>query len=273
LEVTVADLSDVEVALVAAVLALAQVTAEGCPILGGSMVRVFRGGPPVTALVVDRATGVVEISVFPVPNATRDRTRWGVQSTTLSIASGLSATVSGQTATFEGAALGGELAGVLVNDQPLVYQAQTGDTAALVAAALADQIRATQICGLDQSTLTIPGAVTLVARTTGLAAVLQEWARQEQEVRISVWAPTPKARDLVCSAIGAGLAQIAFLTLADGSAGRLVYRKTASFDDDQVASVYRRELVYDVEYGTTVTIQTPTMLFGDLVYNGTPIYV
>jgi hypothetical protein len=273
LEVIVADLSDVEAALVAAILGLAQVNAEGCPILGGSVVRVFRGGPPVSALVVDRATGIVEISVFPVPNATRDTTRWGVQSTTLSIASGLSATMSGQSATFSGAAVGGELAGLLVNDQPFVYQAQAGDSAALVAAALADQVRVTQICWLQQSTLTIPGAVTLVARTTGQAAVLQEWARQEQEFRISVWAPSPAARDRVCGAIGSALAQIAFLTLADGSAGRLMYRKTASFDDDQVASVYRRELVYDVEYGTTVTIQTPTMLFGDLVYNGTPTYV
>ncbi len=268
-----ADLSDVEAALVVAILALAQRNAEGYAVLGGSIVRVYRGGPPVTALVDDRAAGVVEISVFPVPNATRNTTRWGVQSTTVRIASGLSATASGQTATFSGTALGGELAGLLVNDQPFVYQAQTGDSAALVAAALADQIRATQICWLDFGTLTIPGAVTLVARTTGLAAVLQEWARQEQEFRISVWAPTPAARDQVCSAIGAGLAQIAFLTLADGSGGRLTYRKTASFDDDQVASVYRRELVYDVEYGTTVTVQTPTMLFGDLVYNTTPTYV
>jgi hypothetical protein len=242
-------------------------------VLAGTLVRVFRGAPPVTALVVDRAAGVVDISVFPVPNATRDTTRWGVQSTTMSIACGLSVIVSEQTASFAGAALGGELAGLLVNDQPFVYHAQSGDSAALVAASLADQVRTTQICWLQQSRLSIPGAVTLVARTTGLAAVLQEWARQAQELRISVWAGSPALRDQVCGAIGAGLSQIAFLTLADGSAGRLLYRKTASFDDDQVASVYRRELVYEVEYGTTVTVQTPTMLFGDLVYNTTPIYV
>ncbi len=265
-----ADLCDVENALVAAVAC----AGGGGPVvrLGGQPARVYRGTPPVTGLTLDRAAGLVDVCVFPVPGATRDTTRWGVQTATLAIANGLGAAVSGQSATFAGTALGGELAGVLADGQPFVYAAQAGDSGALVAAALADAIRAVRICWLQQATLTIPGAVTLVARTAGTASVVQEWARQEQEIRISVWAPTPAARDAVCGAISAALAQIAFLTLADGTAGRLRYARTASFDDDQVASVYRRELVFVVEYGTTVTVQRPTMLFGDLDYDGTTIF-
>jgi hypothetical protein len=269
-----ADLSDVEAALVAAI-TQAAMTANGstCPVLGGYALRVYRGTPPNTALTQDRGSGVVDISVFPVPDATRNTTRWGTQSFTTGIMAGLSVSVTGQTATFSGVAVAGELAGLLVNDQPFVYRASAGDTAALVAASLADLVRATQICWLQNASLKIPGAVTLVARTAGVASVLQEWARQSQDVRISVWAPSPASRDAVCGALSAALAQISFLLLADGSSGRLIYRKTASFDDDQVASIYRRDFVFEIEYGTTISLQTPTMLFGDTDYNGVPIYI
>jgi hypothetical protein len=43
-------------------------------------------------------------------------------------------------------------------------------------------------------------------------------------------------------------------------------------DDGRDASTYRRDLIYDVEYATTIGIVSPTMLFGDLVWNGTPIF-
>jgi hypothetical protein len=50
------------------------------------------------------------------------------------------------------------------------------------------------------------------------------------------------------------------------------YRSTACFDDDQDAQQYRRDLVYDVEYGTTFEQAAPSMLFGDLMFSGTPFY-
>ncbi len=268
-----ADLSDVENALVAAILAAAENGPGQFPLIGGNFVRVYRGTPPVAGLSVDRSTGLSDICVFSAPDATRNTTRWGVQSALLAIAAGLSATVSGQSATFAGSAVAGELAGLLVNDQPFVYQAQAGDSAALVAAALADLVRATEIVWVTGATLTIPAAVTLVARTAGVATVVQEWARQEQVFRLSVWSPSPGVRDMVCAALGAALAQVTFLTLADGTAARLRYDKTASFDADQVASIYQRDLLYAVEYATTVTTQSPVMLFGDSDYNTVPTFV
>ncbi len=268
-----ADLCDVEAALVAAILGVAVPGSGPFPLLGGVAVRVYRGTPEVSALSQDAARCVVDITVFPVPEATRNTTRWGSLSTTSSIAAGLSVTLAGQTAIFSGVAVAGELAGVLVDGQPYVYQAQAGDSADLIAAALGQEVRAQQVAWVQNGSLTIPGATTLVARTAGVASVFEECARQEQDFRVSVFAPSPAARDTVCRALGSALSIVAFLTLADGTAGRLRYQKTASFDGDQVASIYRRELVYSVEYGTTITLLTPAMLFGDLVYNETSIYV
>ncbi len=268
-----ADLCDVEAALVAAISGAAVPGTGVLPVLGGVAVRVYRGTPQISALTQDAASCIVDVIVFPVPDATRNTTRWGCLSTTSAIAAGLSVIMTGQTATFSGVAVAGELAGVLVDGQPYVYQARTGDSADLVAATLGQDVRAQQVAWVQNASLTIPGATNLVARTAGVASVFEECARQEQDFRVSVFAPTPAARDGVCRALGSALSIIGFLTLADGTAGRLRYQKTASFDGDQVASVYRRDIVYSVEYSTTSTLQTPTMLFGDLIHDGTSIYV
>ena len=268
-----ADLSDVEKALVEAITAAAVTTSDNLPQIGGNPVRVYRGSPATAGLGLDRGGYVTDICIFPVPDATRNTTRWGATSSLLTIAGGLSATVYGQTATFTGAATGGELAGLLINGQPFVYRAQAGDSAALVAAALADLVRNAQIVWVSGSTLTIPAAVTLVARTAGVASVVQELGRQEQDFRISVWSPNPALRDAVCHDIGSALASLAFLPLADGSTARLRYEKTASDDADQVASVYRRELIYKAEYSTTTTAQSPVMLFGASDYNMVPTFI
>jgi hypothetical protein len=268
-----ADLCDVETALVAAILAAGAAGQGVFPLLGGFAVRVYRGTAEVTALTQDAGSAIVDVSVFPVPGATRNTTRWGYLMATSSVAAGLSVVTSGQTATFSGVAVAGELAGVLVTGQPYVYQAQAGDNADLVASALGTDVRATQVAWVQGSILTVPGAVTFVARTAGIATLFEETGRQEQEFRISVFAPSPAARDAVCRALGSALSSIAFLTLADGTSGRLRYHETASFDGDQVASIYRRDLIFQVEYGTTATLVTPQMLFGDLIYNGASIYV
>jgi hypothetical protein len=179
---------------------------------------------------------------------------------------------SGMSATFFGDASAGDLAGVLINQQVFIYQAQAGDSAALVAASLADAVRAKMICWLSGATLSAPGAFNFIARTASSVIAIEEWSRQEQGFQVSVWSPTPTLRDGAAQVIGGLLAQTSFLTLADGTGGRLRYRSTANYDADQASSIYRRDLSYDVEYGTTVTSNNPTMLFGDLDWNGTTIF-
>jgi hypothetical protein len=267
----VADVADVEAALVGAALAALYPNGTTAQSATGSPARVFRGWPTTGLLTQDRAAGGVDISVFGIPGTTRNTTRWGVQVAELPSDPTLTVGVSGNSATFLGTASLGDLAGVLVTQTAYVYQAQPGDSAALVAAALADLIRADMICWLAQATLTIPGVSTLVARTASAVAALEEWGRQEQEFRVSVWAPSPAARDTTAAIVMQGLVPIAFLTLADGTGGRLRFHGTANLDDDQTASIYRRDMIFSVEYGTTLLNSNPTMLFGDLVYNGSVI--
>jgi hypothetical protein len=267
----VADVADVEAALVGAVLGTLYPNGATTLSATGTPVRVFRGWPTTGLLMQDRAAGGIDISVFGIPGTTRNTTRWGVQVSELPSDPSLSVEVSGNSATFLGTAAQGDLAGALVEQNAYVYQAQQGDSAALVTAALADLIRADMICWVTQATLTVPGVSALVARTASAVSALVEWGRQEQQFRISVWAPSPAARDGCAALVMQGLVPLAFITLSDGTGGRLRFHGTANLDDDQTASIYRRDMIFIVEFGTTLLVTNPTMLFGDLDYNGSVI--
>jgi hypothetical protein len=268
-----ADLSDVEAALVAVISALVYPAGAGTASALNFPAKVFRGQPAGNMLLDDGRAGVADVSVFAVPDRAKNTTRWGVQTSITHGTPGISVNVAGNCATFSGVATAGDLAGVLVNQSAYVYATQPGDSAALVAAALGDAIRTNGICWVSDASLTVPGALSLIARTVAPAKELQEWSRQEQEFRISVWTGTPQMRDAACSLIGAGLAAIPFLELADGTGGRLRYSATKTIDDDQASSIYRRDLIYIVEYGTTVTATAPTVLFPDLNWNGETFFV
>ena len=43
---------------------------------------------------------------------------------------------------------------------------------------------------------------------------------------------------------------------------RIIYHNTAGYDQSQNALLYRRDLIYTVEYPTVTTAQQPSMLFG-----------
>jgi len=220
----------------------------------------------------DLARGVANVSVFPVPNATHNTTRWAPHLSTAPGLPTLLVSVSGASATFSGTAGVGQVAGLLIENRPFVYRGRNGDTPALVAAMLAQSVRGVRACWYSGTTISIPGAGNLIARAVADGSSITEWSRQRQSFRISAWCPDPLVRDALCSSIGSALSSIAFLDLQDGTSGRLRFRSAASFDDDQDAQQYRRDLVYDVEYGTTVVANAPSMLFGDLIWSGTPVY-
>jgi hypothetical protein len=264
-------MSDVENALLTELIGITYPNGTTSASILGGLVRLYRGWPVGMSLNADIAAGTTNVSVFSVPGSGRNTTRWGIQTSILPIAPSLTVSVDGTAATFAGAAVVGEIAGILADGVAYVYVIQIGDSPALVAANLCGLISAKRPCLVSGSTVTVPGAIQFVARTASQAAGLQEWSRQEQGFRISVWAPAPALRDQLCSAFCSALAPIAFLTLADGTAGRIRYRNGSSFDDGRDSSTYRRDLIYDVEYPTTTNIVEPMMLFGDLDFNGTQI--
>ena len=77
---------------------------------------------------------------------------------------------------------------------------------------------------------------------------------------------------MAVSAVDAALNALNFLGLPNDTKARIVYRNTSSYDQAQNALLYRRDLVYTIEYPTVTTVQQPSMLYGASDINGSIIY-
>ena len=256
--------SDAENALVQLAAAALYPNGANAAAIIPATIRLYRGWPNATALDADLAAGRVNITVFPVPGATRTTTRYSPAWLPEPVIATLTASVSGTTATFAGTADLSQLAGLLVDGASYVHRTAAGDTPALVAATLAAAIYPTRIALASGASVTIPSATTLIARTTADASHAQELRRQQQQFRITAWCPSPDLRDAACEVIDIAYASTPFLALVDGSPARLRFVSTTTFDTRQDAALYRRDLLYTVEYPTTQTAIEPSMLFGTL---------
>jgi hypothetical protein len=229
--------------------------------------RIYRGWPTSAGLDKDLADGKINVTVFPGSGAGRTTTRYAEQWVGPQSQPALTIVVAGTSVTFGGRAENGQIAGILVDGRPYAYRTRTGDTPELVAANLAAMARDKSVVQLSRCTLTVAGAGSLLARVVADAPVQQEVRRQEQDFRAICWCPTPASRDAAATAIDSALSGIRFLTLSDGTQGRMIYSGTTVFDQSQNASLYRRDLMYSVEYATIIAATQPAMLFGNLVLN------
>ena len=259
-----ADEADIETTLVTLIAAALYPDGTGAASAPGPDCRVYRGWPNAVALDADLARGVINVTVFAGTGAGRTTTRfpdtW--QATPPPVT--LTAAVSGNSVTFAGTAAAGQLAGILVDGRSYVYRVQAGDTPGAVAASLAGLARDQAIVQLTGTRLVINGAGDLLARVVADAAASQEIRRQVQNYRITCWCPDPVSRDRSIAAIDIALAPLRFLDLPDGSQGRLIYAGTSIFDQSEEALLYRRDLLYTVEYPTMLVTMQPAMLFGSL---------
>lgn len=264
-----ADQADVENALVALVANAAYPagTSADSAIAGpdGAVTcRVYRGLPNAPALDADLVRGVMHASVFaephPVKNVTRYPREW---QDVKPVPATLSVTVAGLAATFSGTCAAGQLAGVAVDGAIFPYAVQAADTPPTVASNLAVLVRAAGwLVNYQGSTLAVPGATRLVARVVAGGIALRELKRQVQPFRISLWCPDPATRDAAAAMIDPALAAPQFIALADGSSARVRFLGVDTTDKSSDAGLYRRDLIYEVEYPTTEAAMTPAMLFG-----------
>jgi hypothetical protein len=259
-----ADLSDVEDALVLLVSNTLYPEGLSAPSVVAADCRVYRGWPLQAGLNNDLAAGICSITVFPSSRPGKVLTPLPILYPSETVLPVFTASVSGSTARFSGTPANGHCAGLIVDRVGYVYRPANGDSAGMVAAALSDLVRADRAAHLSGTTVTVPGAQRLVARVVSDQVISREVRRQDREVIIACWCSTPTQRDMVARVIDTTLAQTRFLSMPDKSSARLMYVDTSEYDQAQSALLYRRDLVYLAEYATVVTANDPAMLFGDL---------
>lgn len=268
-----ADVMDVVSTLVAIVAATVypngtgQAPAAGCP-----PTKIFPGWPLPDQLQTDIGLCKAQINVYPRPeehNTTRYTRAWR---TTAYLAPTLTLTITGQTVTVGGTNTPpiAQNVAVIANGQPYVYAAQAADTLTSIATALSTLI-AIGVPGTTSSgpVVTLPASATIQGvRVGGTGTLTEEVKRQERLIQIGIWASSPDFRTALAKAIDPVLAATDFISLPDGSAGRLIYKSSPMTDMLEKQQIYRRDLMYTVEYGTLLA--TPATEVVDVNVNLSP---
>jgi hypothetical protein len=257
-----ADISDVLVVVAGQIAATVYPNGTGAPSVANCDIRVYPGWPFAAALDADLLAGKVNISVYPTQiesNVTKYQRRWQVNkhnvATLAMVLSGLQVTISGS---IPNPFYAQNLA-ILIGDDAYLYPVQMGDTLSAIATSLANQIPGATSVG---AVITLPAGPTPILRVGAGGTAVQEIRRQKRVVQITVWAPTPTLRDVVAQSIDVVLADLAFLTMPDGTGGRMIYQNSPMDDSMQKAKVYRRDLRYSVEFGTTKQMATTEVVVG-----------
>ncbi|MBV9528248.1 hypothetical protein [Sphingomonas sp.] len=86
---------------------------------------------------------------------------------------------------------------------------------------------------------------------TGVA--IRELRRQTKQFQITTWAPTPALRDQVAISTDVALAATTRLTMPDGSQALVSYVHSRQRDEQQKQLIYRRDIIYAVDYALTQT--------------------
>ena len=257
-----ADLSDVEEALLRATAEVLYPEGAAAPCVLGHPVRLYRGRPRQAALEADLAAGLAHLTVMPEarvqPAVAHHPDGWEPVG---AASAGLSVTVVGRTATVSGMAHPGQVAGLLVDGMAVVHRTAPGDTPEMVAAVLATYLRARKVVTVDGASLTVAGQGPMVGRVVADQAMRRQTRRQRQLFRLTAWCATPERRDGLAASVDGALSAVDFLELADGTRARLLFRGTAVAD---AARLYRRDLFYAADYATTLHQVQPAMIFGQM---------
>lgn len=248
-----ADLSDVSNLLVAQIAAYLYPSGTANPIspIAGIAVKVFPGWPQPEALRQDFDANIGNISVYPLPTETVLRStirEWEVQSVGSPT---VTAAVNDATVTLSGSVAAPQNVAAVVDGHPYVYGVQASDTLAGVATALATMISVDRPATSSGSVFTVPGAHTLDARVGTAGKIIRELRRQRKGFQITAWGNCFDVRDRLGMAIDQALGPLVRATLPDGSMAVFHYQNSRQDDTQQKQRIYRRDVIYGIDYSTT----------------------
>jgi hypothetical protein len=263
-----ADISDVEQALAASITNLLYPLGPTQASILGVTCRIYRGWPNSATLNSDLNAGIVNVTIAADNQSGKTTTRYLREWRYISVPPSLTADATGQTISVGGVALVGNVIGALVDGKAYAYRVCSDDTPDLVAANLCTAMQTDRIATAHGPQIDLPGAAAIMVRVVCDNSASYEGRRQEKDFRAICWCPTPMIRDSLSATIDLCVDQSPFLPLLDNTFARVSYRNTTTSDQSQNALLYRRDLVYCVEYPTVISVSLPSMLFGAAAING-----
>lgn len=267
-----ADLSDVMNTLGSLAGAALYPNGVGQPSIVGETVVVRSGWPVPAQLKALVASGNAMVSVYQMTGMGKNTTRFlGDDDSEQTIpAPQLSLAVAGNRVAVGGSINVGEAPTLTVNYQPYSYAVKGTDTPSTIAAALAALIPGASASG---AVITINGVFSIETAISVPVVMQQEIGRQAQVFMVTAWAPSEPVRDAITRALELSFKQQPRIVMPDNTWARLLYRGTIDQDSGQKQQIYRRNLLYEVEYALMATETDHTVTnFGVTVTptNGTP---
>ena len=230
-------------------------TSQISAIAGAVSCKIYQGWPLPQQLDTDLQNNLVNVSIYPLgteSNTTRYLKDWQQLSVN---APTITATIAAQTITLTGLVTSPQNVMALVDNKTFIYPVQASDTLISIATALAALI-AVQVAGTTSlgAVITIPaGKKLLTARTGANGTNIREIKRQERAFQITIWANSPDVRTSAASLLDIAYGDVERIVLADQSVAKLTYKGSPINDSNEKSRIYRRDLIYTVEFATTQT--------------------
>jgi hypothetical protein len=196
---------------------------------------------------------VVNVSIFPMQGTGASVPNILDETYTITPAAvDITLQVNGQVITCANQPAAGEYITVVLDDA--VVSSQTGASTAAILAALASDLQSKGYAAVaSATTLTVPFIFSMVVRQGGVGLQGKVTWRQCHDVAVTVWAPTQALRTQAAKAIDNVIKQNIKITLPDTSQAKITYSRTQVLDEQQIQTIYRRDLIYRSEYGTVMT--------------------
>jgi hypothetical protein len=276
-----ADQSDVRTALITTLGAAIVPNGNGVAI-SGQTIKIEPGWPTSALLAQLNNLGdpvSTAITVYPDPAMSRNTTRYNDAGQFLDVGgltSTMGVTIADPVVTFTGTPAVGQAVGIALRSatsgtvSTYGYRVLLGATLASVAAAVAALVPGATA---SAAAVTFPGHLPISAAVMMDGQACMQPVRMEDMFHICVWTATPQDRDSLTAATFQALAPLTFLTLPDGSVGRIKFHGRSSTDKSERSLVYWADLKFTVEYAMTIFETLARALFVTTTINNSTTLV
>lgn len=250
-----ADFTEIADELVGLLAGIAYPDGIGAPSVIGLPIALYQGWPNPPDLDQDMTGDSlrVHVSVWPT-NIERVINSFAARLMPLEVVEPtITVTVAGNQITVGGTATAGQNIGLVIDGAAFGYTVQQNDSTTSIATALANAISAAQPATNAGPVIAVPGARLISQKTGGTATMVAPLERIEKVFQITIWAPSPAARDGLAKVLDPALRGTTRIVLADGTGAVLRYRNSVQTDALVKQGAFRRDMNYAVEYVTTQT--------------------
>lgn len=236
------------------------------PGIVNAAVKIYPGWPVSLTLQSDIESGNAHVSVWPLPAERRVNCALGRPYKTLARGKPtLQLRVTDSAIAVSGVVSALTNVQIRLNGKNFIFHFRAGTTAEQVVHILQLHLPHAFIM---MSRVIIPVVNHLSITVTTAGTAVRELRRQIKDFQITVWAPTPQLRNTIGTALDAALSEHCHIDLGDGVPAQMFYARQFDSDSAENWHVYRRDLIFSVNYATTQTISAPEVTETAVTING-----